>query len=419
MRTTLSRVCSGSHEPPHQRFHGARRCVWEPRRGTDWGIDLDTVLGLSVTPTAVGWVLAEGHGADGTILDHQELALRAGRGVHAVSTAEQVLNEVLRVDTAAAASDHRLRVIGVTWNDDASAQAALVLEALTDAGFDNVVPIRFLEAVETLAQAIAPVIGYEQTAVCILDNDVTTVVMVDTQDGETQTATKHVRGGLDGLTRWLTGMFDRSGWQPGGVVVVGAHRDIDGFSWQLEKALPVPVFVQSMAQVTIARGAALSAARSTEFTDDQLVAHHSEPASTAPARQRHLPYAGALTALAAGAITFVGSVSLAVGIHVGPASAPAAKHATHPPTPQAAEAARAVAPLPAAPPVKRPAPHAKPPAGEPAAGPAVPEDQPVADGDRLPDPGNGQPYLTRVLEHIPGDAGDAADSAPRAAEPQP
>src|SRR6201992_2357806 len=96
-------------------------------RGADWGIDLDTVLGLSVTPTAVGWVLAEGHGADGTILDHQELALHAGRGVPAVGTAEQVVAEVLRVDATAAASEHRLRVIGVTWNDEASAQAALVL----------------------------------------------------------------------------------------------------------------------------------------------------------------------------------------------------------------------------------------------------------------------------------------------------
>lgn len=382
-------------------------------RGTDWGIDLDTVLGLSVTPTTVGWVLAEGHGADGTILDHQELTLHTGHGVRAVGTAEQVVDEVLRVDTAAAASDRRLRVIGVTWNDEASAQAALVLEALTDAGFDNVVPIRFLDAVETLAEAISPVIGYEQTAVCILDHDATTVVMVDTHDGETQTATKHVRGGFDGLTRWLAGMFERNGWQPGGVVVVGAHDDIDGFSWQLEKTLPVPVFVQSMAQVTIARGAALSAARSTEFTDEQLVEEVGEPVP-APAQKRQLSYAGAVTALAAGAITFVGSVSLAVGIHVGPASAaPTPKHATHPPTPQVAEAVTAVAPLPAAPPTKPAAPQAKPPAGEPVSEPSAPEEQPST-GDR-------QPYLTRVLEHIPGDTGEpAADSTPRAAtDPQP
>jgi hypothetical protein len=394
-----------------------RQRATEP--GTDWGIDLDTVLGLSVTPAAVGWVLAEGHGADGTILDHQELTLRAGRGVRAVNTAEQVVAEVLRVNAAAATSEHRLRVIGVTWNDEACAQAALVLEALTDAGFDNVVPVRFLESVETLAQAIAPVIGYEQTAVCILEHDWTTVVMVDTYDGETQTATKQVRGGFDGLTRWLTGMFERNGWQPGGVVVVGANSDIDGFSWHLEKTLPVPVFVQSMAQVTVARGAALCAARSTEFTDEQLVAHTSKPVS-APARQRQLSYAGAVTALAAGAITFVGSVSLAVGIQLGPASESAApKHVMHPPTPQVAEAAvtAAVVPLPAAPP---PAPPAKVPAAEPVAEPSVPDEQ-QGGGDQQSESSNRQPYLTRMLQHIPGDTGDqAVDSAPHAAtEPQP
>src|ERR1700753_2564449 len=87
---------------------------------------LDTVLGLSVAPTTVGWVLAEGHDADGTILDHHELALSAGGGVRAVGLAEQVTEEVMRVNALAAASDHHLRVIGVTWNDEASAQAALL-----------------------------------------------------------------------------------------------------------------------------------------------------------------------------------------------------------------------------------------------------------------------------------------------------
>ena len=185
---------------------------------------MDTVLGLSVTPTAVGWILAEGHGADGAILDHHELQLQdspqdgrqRGQGVRAVNTAEQVAAEVLRARDVAIADNHRLRVVGVTWSDEASAQAALLLEALTDAGLDNVVPVRLLDAVETLAQAIAPVIGYEQTAVCILEREWATVVMVDTHDGETQTAVKHVRGGFDGLTSWLTGMFDRSPWRPGG-----------------------------------------------------------------------------------------------------------------------------------------------------------------------------------------------------------
>ncbi len=251
---------------------------------------LDTVLGVSVTPTTVGWVLADGHGADGTILDHHELKLPGGRGVRAVSTAEQVADEVLRVEELAGASDHRLRVVGVTWNDEASAEAALLLEALTNAGFDNVVPVRYLEAVETLARAIAPVIGYEQTAVCILEHEWANVVMVDAHDGETRTAVKHVRGGFDGLTSWLSGMFDRDGWRPSGVLVVGSDLDINALSWQLEKTLPVPVFAQSMAQVTVARGAALAAAASTEFTDEQLlVATAGEPAPEPAARPGSSP----------------------------------------------------------------------------------------------------------------------------------
>ncbi|MBW0016961.1 MAG: hypothetical protein JO236_05360 [Mycobacterium sp.] len=359
---------------------------------------MDAVLGLSVTPTTLGWVLAEGHGADGTILDHRELALRGGGGIHAVSTAEQVAAEVLRAQAVATASEHRLRVIGVTWNDDASAQAALLQESLTDAGFDNVVPVRLLEAVETLAQAIAPVIGYEQTAVCILEHDWATVVMVDTRDGQTQTAVKHVRGGFDGLTSWLTGMFDRNAWRPAGVVVVGSDNDIHAFSWQLEKALPVPVFAQSMAQVTVARGAALAAARSTEFTDEQLVAETTPEPAVEPARTRRLSYAGAVTALAAGAVTFVASFSLAVGIQLAPnKDSETAKHA-HTSTPPVAQGAAPSAPEPA-----RAAPGEQSPEG---VAPGEDEQQ-----GPQPDPGR-QPFLTRVLEHIPGGAGVPTSPAP-------
>ncbi|AGL27336.1 hypothetical protein J113_13065 [Mycobacterium tuberculosis CAS/NITR204] len=233
---------------------------------------MDTVLGLSITPTTLGWVLAEGHGADGAILDRNELELHSGRNAQAIHTAEQLAAEVLLAHEVAAAGDHRLRVIGVTWNAEASAQAALLVESLTGAGFDNVVPVRRLRAIETLAQAIAPVIGYEQIAVCVLEHESATVVMVDTHDGKTQIAVKHVCRGLSGLTSWLTGMFGRDAWRPAGVVVVGSDSEVSEFSWQLERVLPVPVFAQTMAQVTVARGAALAAAQSTEFTDAQLVA---------------------------------------------------------------------------------------------------------------------------------------------------
>lgn len=357
---------------------------------------MDTVLGLSVTPTTVGWVLAEGHGADGAILGHHELQLQDsvhdGRTVRAVNTSEQVADEVLRARDVATAGDHRLRVVGVTWSDDAAAQAALLQEALADAGFDNVVPVRQLDAVETLARAIAPVIGYERTAVCILQRDWATVVMVDTHDGETQTAVKHVRGGFDGLTAWLTGMFDRSSWRPAGVVVVGNEGDVSAFSWQLEKVLPVPVFAQTMAQVTVARGAALAAAQSTEFTDAELVAlvdDAVEPDTVAAGRSRQ--YAGAASALAAAAVTFVASVSLAVGLELAPGK-DSGQHVVTKPPPTVAEAK--------APP---PSPVVKPPA--PAQEPvrlAAGEQPEEAAPSTAPEPAGGPFRLSRAIEQIPG-----------------
>lgn len=362
---------------------------------------MDTVLGLSVTPTTVGWVLAEGHGADGAILGHHELRLQDsvqdGRTVRAVNTAEQVADEVMRARDTATAGDHRLRVVGVTWSDDAAAQAALLQEALADAGFDNVVPVRLLDAVETLAQAIAPVIGYEKTAVCLLEREWATVVMVDTHDGQTQTAVKHVRGGFDGLTSWLTGMFDRSTWRPAGVVVVGSEGDVSDFSWRLEQVLPVPVFAQTMAQVTVARGAALAAAQSTEFTDAELVAlvdDAVEPDRVAAGQSRR--YAGAAGALAAAAVTFVASASLAIGLQLAPGKDAGQHVVTKPPV------AEAVAP-PSPPAVQPPPPQQEPvrlaadeqpdesaPGAPPSAAPAA------------PGPDGGPFRLSRAIESLPG-----------------
>ena len=51
---------------------------------------MDTVCGLSLTSSGVGWVLVEGHAADGAILDHGEFSVRSGGGGRAVETSKQV-----------------------------------------------------------------------------------------------------------------------------------------------------------------------------------------------------------------------------------------------------------------------------------------------------------------------------------------
>ena len=131
---------------------------------------MDTVLGLSLTSTSVGWVLADGRDADGTILDHDDFGVRARGAAGAVDTSEQATAAVLNAQAAATGYDQRLHVIGVTWSDETAAEAAMLLESLNDAGFDNVVPIRLQQACDMLARGIAPIVGYDKTAVCVLDD---------------------------------------------------------------------------------------------------------------------------------------------------------------------------------------------------------------------------------------------------------
>jgi hypothetical protein len=382
---------------------------------------LDTVLGLSLTSTSVGWVLVEGRDADGTILDHDDFQVGTGSGVRAVDTAAQTSAAVLDAQATAVNYDHRLHVIGVTWSDEAAAEAALLLESLTDAGFHNVVPIRLHQACDMLARAIAPVVGYEKAAVCVLDGDSTIVVMVDTCDDEPQTAIKQLTGGAGRLVGWLTSLFDRSSWQPDAIVVVGPDEDLEALSWRLEKAVPVPVITQTGAQLALARGAALASAESTGFTDTEMVETvQGERGERRSSRQNS--YAGALTMLVAGAVTFVASLSLALGPRLVPdrATGPV-QHVVHKaatprvaqvPAPQpAAVEVPAARPAPPPAPVEQPtqAPAAaqpqtvasdEPSAQLPAAAPVPPPPpEPVAPP---PPPPNPHPLLTKLLERLHG-----------------
>ena len=320
---------------------------------------MDTVVGLSLTSTSVGWVLVEGRDADGPILDHDDFDVDPATGLQAVYTSEQASAAVLDAQAAAAGFDQRLHVVGVTWSDESVAEAALLVESLTDAGFDNIVPVRLHDACDMLARAVAPVVGYDQAAVCVLDGDSTIVVMVDAEDGEPQTAIKQLSGGPGHLVHWLTALFDRSSWQPGGIVIVGAQDDVDALSPRLT-ALPVPVINQVGAELALARGAALVSAQSTEFTDAEMLE------TVNGWRRNHegagkRSYAGAVTMLAAGAVTFVASLSLALGPHLVPNHAPdpvrpvahrAAAHRSPTPRPRSPAAVQ--------PPAARPAPQPAP-----------------------------------------------------------
>ena len=226
---------------------------------------MDAVLGLSVTPSAVGLVLVEGQDADGATVDREAFEILPGRASSAQQTSDQAAAAVLRTEANAAARGHRLHSIGVTWSDDADTEASLLLKSLTDCGFDNVVPVRLPEATEALAWGIAEVIGHDVTAVCVIEPETVIVLIVHSREGAVQTAINHTITTQKGLIGWLSAVFARADWQPEALVVVGTGGDFSGLMPRLEDALSVPVFAPAEAELALARGAALASTHNDDF----------------------------------------------------------------------------------------------------------------------------------------------------------
>ena len=312
---------------------------------------MDAVLGLSMTPTTVGLVLVEGQDADGATMDKDEFAVHDRGRVSAVNTSEKAAAAVMRTEAIAAARGHRLHSIGVTWSEDADTEASLLLESLSESGFDNVVAVRLPEATEALARGISGVIGYEITAVCVIEPDAVVVLVVDTTEGAVQTAVNHSVTTDEDLARWLSAIFTHAQWQPEALVLVGSASDLEAITPHLEDVLAVPVFVPAEAQLALARGAAIASTHGPQaFLDES--GGDSGRVRTAPRGPSLFPRVGAAGAmLGVGVVTFVVSGSLAIGMQL--TSGESAKLAEKPPAASASDAPaalKAAKPTPAAPP---------------------------------------------------------------------
>ena len=348
---------------------------------------MDAVLGLSMTPTTVGLVLVEGQEADGATMDKDEFAVHERGLASAVNTSEKAAAAVMRTEAIAAARGHRLHSIGVTWSEDADTEASLLLESLSESGFENVVAVRLPEATEALARGIADVIGYEITAVCVIEPDAVVVLVVDTTDGAVQTAVNHAVTTDEDLARWLSSIFAQAEWRPEALVLVGSGSDLEAITPHLEDVLAVPVFVPAEAQLALARGAAIASTLGSDaFGDDAGL--DSGRVKTTPQKSSPLPRIGAAGAmLGVGVVTFVVSGSLAIGMQLtGNETANTAEKPAAASDSDTAAAVKAVQPAPAAPKpsVEAALPAAPPPPAELPPPPPVYDVEPVPIAEPLP-----------------------------------
>lgn len=367
---------------------------------------LDTVLGLAITPSTIGWTMAEAAGSGCPTVIGEEVSVAVGDGgSDAADLAAQAAAVADRVRVMLAARGERLHGVAVTWSDEAAVGAALLLESLGDAGFEHVVPVRYSQAAMSLATGIAG--RDERAAVCVVETGVATLVLPDQPDSAEAIVISCPISGLDEVTGWLADTVTSTGQRPELIMVAGSVRGMDRLGRRLESTLSLPVFVQGGAFQALARGAAQALAPQAELTSAPLEAPAAGVAIGNVGRRRvpSLSYAGALLMLAVGAVTLVASVAAALSLQLGPSRVE--PDATPPQHATVARVAVPVAPPPAA------APALPPPPAAPALPNETPEeapadlgslwDAPLAGPDLQESSPDGVPSrLERVRHHLYG-----------------
>lgn len=301
---------------------------------------MDTVLGVSVTPTNVRSVLVEGHSADGATLDHDEY-----------DAFEEVGAALRRARDEAEADGRTVGSIGVTWSDDAELEASSVLDGMARAGLTDVTAVPLSEAVEVLAGSIGRVIGYQRTALCVVEPSTAVLGIVDTSDDSVDILISHAIDSDTALIDWVSAAL-ADDMRPDGLFVVGSVPALDVAAGRLEAELGLPVANPPESELALAHGAALASADNSRLLPFDF-------AMPVAARPRRNPVVGPMTLLVAGAVTFVISLSVAVSDQLLPTtdsvstqSRPVVKTAAEPqsrPVPPLG-----TAPVPAAPPVVAP-----------------------------------------------------------------
>lgn len=316
---------------------------------------LDTVLGLAITPSTIGWVMADAGGSDCPTVIGEEVSVAVGdAGPDAVDLAAQASAVADQLRTMLAARGERLHGVAVTWSDEAAVGAALLLESLADAGFEHVVPVRYSQAAMSLATGIGA--RDALAAVCVVEAEVATLVRPDQPDSADAIVTAFPINGLDDVIGWLGGTVAWRGQRPEVLMVAGSVRGMDRLGRRLESKLSIPVFVQGGTFQELARGAAQALAPHAELTSAPLEAPAGGVAvgDVGRRRVRSLSYAGALLMLGAGAVTLVGSVAAALSLQLGPSRVE--PDATPPQRATVARVAVPAAPPPAATPALPPPP---------------------------------------------------------------
>jgi hypothetical protein len=223
---------------------------------------LDTVLGVSMAPTAVGMVLVEGENGDGVTVDEENFAITNGEDSPAFSAPDQVVAAILGTREGADEAGYQLISTGVTWSDQQ--EAAELRDALAAHKVENVMLISSFLAAAALAQSLGSATGYAHAAVLFIEPDSATLAVVDTTSGSiTGVHRELLPEDDDEAVAKLVGLVSGAETleeHPEGLLVVGSGVDVPLIKPALEAATSLPLSVPEQPEMALARGAALASA---------------------------------------------------------------------------------------------------------------------------------------------------------------
>jgi hypothetical protein len=260
---------------------------------------VDIVLGVSMTPTTVRMVLVEGAKADGVTVDHDVFDINGNQGSATSSPADQVIAAVLGTQESAGAGGHHLNSTGVTWTDHAD--AAALRDSLVARGIEDVMLVSELHAAAALAQAVGRAVGYDTTALFLIDRDTATLSVVQTDDGSIVKVLSRNLHDVDAMAvlTEMAAAVDAQDTRPQGMFIVGSGVDVGSVKAHLENLLALPVSAPDEPELALARGAALASAHAPVLEASTVgLAYSQDPDDGTTAGSSYPDLAGAATQLA-------------------------------------------------------------------------------------------------------------------------
>ena len=219
---------------------------------------MDIVLGVSTEPTSVHLVLVEGTTGGGVTVDEDGFEVTDD----AVTFPEQVVSAILGTQESAQQGGYRLTSTGVSVADPR--QAGQLRDALAGHRVENVMLVSAFLAAAALAQALGSAVGYERTALMLIEPDAATLGVVDTLDGSIADVNRVTLPTDDSAAvAALTALAEQAGRlssRPGGLFLVGSGVNIGVVKAELDAASSIPVSVPEEPDTALARGAALASA---------------------------------------------------------------------------------------------------------------------------------------------------------------